>query len=113
MIETVSFGLRVASSPTFWIDWACTWPWTWAMSIILAAWLGTTWISGAGGNAAAMRLGWPAASAGAAPAASKRLDFRRDDAADQRPDHEQHDDEGEQRHHQRARRARMMSSLVN
>ena len=50
MMETVSFGLRLASSPTFWIDWACTWPCTWAMSIILAAWLGITWISSGAGR---------------------------------------------------------------
>src|SRR6185295_16006506 len=35
-METVSFGFLSASSPTFCTDWACTWPWTWAMSIILA-----------------------------------------------------------------------------
>ena len=32
-METVSFGLRSASSPTRCTAWACTWPWIWATSI--------------------------------------------------------------------------------
>src|SRR6185312_5516773 len=34
MIETASCGFFSASSPTFCTDWACTWPWTLATSII-------------------------------------------------------------------------------
>ena len=104
MIATVSCGLRSASSPTFCIDWACTWPCTCAMSIIVEVWVEI-------GRASADRrwIGDTAAGGRRSPRRARRPRlgrlsarggfFRREDAANQRPHHEQQHDQAEQHHH--------------
>src|SRR5436305_1751699 len=71
-IDTVSCGLRAASSPTFSIDCWCTWPCTWAMSIILAVWLT---IAGGGVSSSGATLG--DATPGSAALAAAAFGHRR------------------------------------